>query len=117
MRIGAEGAYRIGLNEVAIGMPVPILAMEIARDRLTPQALTHATLLARITGRRGRQVGYLDATAAPDVVLEVAKEEAKRLAGLARPAFEATKTRLRGKTIAHIRATLSEDMTLLLPKG
>ncbi len=118
MRIGAEGAFRIGLNEVAIGMPVPILAMEIARDRLTPQALTHATLLARIYDPvEAVKVGYLDATAAPDAILAVAKEEAKRLAGLARPAFEATKARLRGKTIAHIRATLSEDMSLLLPKG
>src|SRR5690606_4760846 len=48
VRIGATGAYRIGLNEVGIGMPVPVLAMELARDRIVPTELGPATLLARI---------------------------------------------------------------------
>src|SRR4051812_45520620 len=28
-RIGAQGAFKIGLNEVQLGMPVPVLAMEL----------------------------------------------------------------------------------------
>src|SRR5690606_18398454 len=47
-RVGAAGAYRIGLNEVQLGMPVPVLAMELARDRLLPTELTRATLNAHI---------------------------------------------------------------------
>ena len=114
-RIGAEGAYRIGLNEVAIGMPVPVLAMELARDRLLPTELTRATLLAEIYDpRRAASAGYLDSVVPADKVLDAAKAEAERLAGLARPAFEATKTRLRGRTIAHIRASLEDDMQSLL---
>jgi enoyl-CoA hydratase len=118
-RIGAEGAYRIGLNEVSIGMPVPVLAMELARDRIAPAELTNATLLARIYDpTQAAKVGYLDTTAAPDAVLDLAKAEATRLAGLARSAFEATKVRLRGKTIAHIEATLADDMkSLMMPTG
>lgn len=115
VRIGAEGAYRIGLNEVSIGMPVPVLAMELARDRITPAELTQATLLARIYNpAAAAKVGYLDATAAADAVLDLAKAEAARLAVLARPAFEATKKRLRDKTIAHIVATLADDMKSLM---
>ena len=34
-RIAAEGNYRIGMNEVAIGLTVPRFAIEIARQRLT----------------------------------------------------------------------------------
>jgi enoyl-CoA hydratase len=114
-RIGAEGAYRIGLNEVAIGMPVPVLAMELARDRLLPTELVRATLLAEIyEPSRAAAVGYLDATTTADRVLDAAKAEATRLTSLARPAFEATKTRLRGKTIAHVRATIEDDMQSLL---
>jgi enoyl-CoA hydratase len=114
-RFGVEGAYRIGLNEVAIGMPVPVLAMELARDRLLPSELTRATLLAEIYDPpRAAAVGYLDATATADRVLDAAKAEATRLTSLARPAFEATKTRLRGKTIAHVRATIEDDMQRLL---
>ena len=33
-RIAAEGDYRIGMNEVAIGLTVPRFAIEIARQRL-----------------------------------------------------------------------------------
>ena len=118
VRIGAEGAYRIGLNEVSIGMPVPVLAMELARDRLVPTELTRATLLAQIYGPTdAAKAGYLDSTASPEAVLELAKAEAARLAGLARSPFEATKARLRGKTIAHIRATLADDMKSLMTPG
>jgi len=36
-RIGVEGEYKIGLNEVAIGMPLPYFGVEIAaRDWLPP---------------------------------------------------------------------------------
>jgi enoyl-CoA hydratase len=116
VRIGATGAYRIGLNEVAIGLPVPVLAMELARDRLAPAELPNATLLARIyEPAEAVRAGYLDTTTEPGSVLDRAKEEAVRLAGLPRSAFEATKARLRGETIAHIQATLASDMQSLLP--
>src|SRR5260370_15908664 len=35
-RIAAEGNYRIGMNEVAIGLTGPRFSIEIARQRLTP---------------------------------------------------------------------------------
>src|SRR5204862_6451033 len=50
VRVGASGEFRIGLNEVSIGLPVPVLAMELARDRLLPTELGRATLQARAYG-------------------------------------------------------------------
>jgi enoyl-CoA hydratase len=118
LRIGATGAFRIGLNEVSIGLPVPVLAMELARDRLAPAELPRATLTAQIYApEEAVRAGYLDAVVAPDNLLARAKEEAARLGVLPRSAFTATKTRLRGKTIAHIRATLEDDMKSLLSGG
>lgn len=119
VRLGTTGAYRIGLNEVTIGLPVPVLAMELARDRLLPSELTNATLLAKIYDPAAAvQAGYLDAVVGADALLGRAREEATRLSALGRHAFAATKARLRGKTIAHIRATLDEDVrTLLVPAG
>jgi enoyl-CoA hydratase len=115
LRVGAEGAFRIGLNEVSIGMPVPILAMELARDRLQTSELARATLLAQIYApQEAAKAGYLDLVVQPDAVLARAKEEATRLGSLARPAFMATKARLRGRTITHIRETLEDDMKSLL---
>ena len=64
-RIGASGEFKIGLNEVTIGMPVPVLAMELARDRLATSELVRATLLAQIYNPEGAvRAGYLDAVVA-----------------------------------------------------
>lgn len=115
VRIGAAGAFRIGLNEVSIGMPVPVLALELARDRIATTELARATLMAQIYAPdEAAKAGYLDVVVPAADVLSRAKEEAVRLGALARPAFAATKTRLRGKTIAHIHATLEDDMKSLL---
>ena len=116
-RIGAAGAFRIGLNEVSIGIPVPVLAMDLARDRLLPTELTRATLLAQIYDPDdAARVGYLDAVVAADQVVARARDEAARLASHSRHAFVATKARLRDHTIAHITATLEDDMASLLPR-
>lgn len=115
VRIGAAGAYRIGLNEVSIGMPVPVLAMELARDRITSTELGRATLQGTIYDpEAAARVGYLDAVVPAADVLARAKEEATRLTALSRTAYGATKTRLRGKTIQHILGTLEDDMQSLL---
>jgi len=115
VRVGTTGAYRIGLNEVSIGMPVPVLAMELARDRIISSDLGRATLEATIySPEDAARVGYLDVALTPEAVLPRAMAEATRLSGLARTAFTATKARLRGKTIAHILGTLEEDMASLM---
>lgn len=116
VRIGAEGAYRIGLNEVQIGLPVPVLAMELARDRIVKTELTNATLLARIYNpTEAAKIGYLDHAVPPEAVLARAKEEATKCAALGKSPFVATKLRLRKQTIEYINATLADDMKSLLP--
>jgi len=115
VRVGAAGDFKLGLNEVAIGLPVPVLAMELARDRLLPTELTRATQLAHIYDPAGAaRAGYLDEVVAPAEVMERARAEATRLAGLGRFPFRATRERLRGRTINHIRATLDDDLRRLL---
>lgn len=114
-RVASQGAFRIGLNEVQIGMPLPILAVEFARDRLSPNALTAATLLATIYDpESAKQAGYVDAVETGDVVAR-AHARAVELANLDRRAFSESKKRLRGKTLAYIRETLAGDVAALVP--
>jgi enoyl-CoA hydratase len=116
-RIGAQGAFQIGLNEVAIGMPVPVLAMELARDRLSKRQLTNATLLAKIYDPESAvSAGYLDEVVPADQVLARATAEAARLGSFSQMAFRATKARLRGRTIKYINAEMDADMRdLMMP--
>jgi len=115
VRIGTSGAFRIGLNEVAIGLPVPILAMELARDRVAQSELTRATLQGQIYNpEEAVKAGWLDEVVASGETLTRAKAEAARLGGLSRMAYSATKKRLRRKTIADITSTLDEDMRTLM---
>ncbi len=115
VRVGAAGAYRIGLNELAIGLPLPVLAMELARDRLSTAELPRATLGARIYApEEAARAGFLDEVVPADRLLARAREEAARLGAFPRGAWHATKKRLRGGTIQHIRDTFEDDLRAIV---
>ena len=118
LRIAAAGAYKIGLNEVSIGLPVPVLAMELARDRLVKPELDRATLMATIYDpEQAKLAGYVDAVVPGGELLARAKQEAARLGQLPSQAFRATKQRLRAATIATIRTGMKTDLdTLMAPQ-
>jgi enoyl-CoA hydratase len=114
-RIGAEGAFKLGLNEVAIGIPLPILVRRLAEDRLDTRRLVEATLLAGVYNPpTARDVGYLDELADEPVLLERAVERARELSRLPPRAFATSKASLRGPTIAQIEAALDEDVDRIL---
>jgi len=116
LRIGAQGAFRMGLNEVQIGMPVPILAMELARDRLAHRAFQEATLFARIYAPdEAVEAGYLDRVVDEATLLDEATREATRLAALPGDAYAKTKTILRERTVNYVRQNLEMDMIRLSP--
>ena len=110
-RVGAAGGFKIGLNEVAIGMQLPIFAVELARDRLTPSQFTPATIQARIYDPTDAvAAGYLDVVVTPDEVLPTAVAEAARLAELRTGAYAETKARARTTTADFLLSTLADDM-------
>ena len=113
-RLGIRGEFKIGLNEVGIGMPLPAFAVELARDRLYTSELTAATVQGRIYDPAGAvDAGYLDRLVDSDDPTEEAVAEARRLGELRSGAVAATKSRLRAATIRRIRATLPDDITEL----
>ena len=115
-RVGAAGDFKIGLNEVAIGLRLPIFAAELARDRLSKRHFTQATILARIYDpHEACDAGYLDAVEDPERVVEVACAEARTLGALPARALGQTKSVVRGPLAAHIRATLEDDMRRVAP--
>jgi len=116
LRIAARGPFKIGLNEVQIGMPVPVLAMELARDRLDPRFLMRSTLLAEIVDPDAALfAGWVDEVVEEAELLERALAEATRLAALPARAYAATKTIMREKTVKYVHDMLTIDMARLGP--
>ncbi len=112
VRVGAAGDFKIGLNEVSIGMPVPLFAVELARDRLSARHLTAAVNLARVYTPEGAvTAGYLDEVVAPEEVERAALAQATELgAGLVPSAFAATRANLRSGVARAIREVSDADI-------
>lgn len=111
VRIGAAGDFKIGLNEVAIGLPLPVFASELAHERLRRDAFIEATLLARVFDpESAAEVGYLDRVVPPGDLRAAAITEASRLGKHPAKAYASTKRSLRAPLIAHVRATHEDDL-------
>ncbi|NKB58821.1 MAG: crotonase/enoyl-CoA hydratase family protein [Alphaproteobacteria bacterium] len=108
VRIGTRGDYKIGLNEVGIGLSLPEFGLSLARDRLDPRVITQAILGARLyDAEEAAEVGYLDQAADAGVVMEIAQQTARDMLELDAQAFASTKQRLRQPTVDRIRASLA----------
>ncbi len=114
VRIGTRGEFKIGLNEVAIHMTLPIFALEMARDRLSKRHFTSAVTQARIFDPdTAKDAGFFDQVEAPEALLSTALDRARRLAELPEESFRITKERERAATVRSIRETLAADMAQL----
>jgi len=106
-RVGASGEYKIGANEAITGMQLPIFAMELSRDRLSPTHLTRAMVQGFIYNPEGAvEAGYLDMLAEPDKVEAKAMAVAGQLAQLPGTAYAWNKKSIRKATLDGIRASL-----------
>lgn len=112
VRIAAEGAWRIGLNEVAIGIPVPSFALELARSRLTPAALARTALTGRmVEPAEGLTAGFFDSVVAPGALAAEVEAALTLLKAAHRPSHATTKRRLRAAAIASVRAAIDAELT------
>ena len=102
-RVGRSGPYRLGLNEVSIGMALPTFAVAMAAHRLERRHLTTATMGAEVVGpERAVEMGFLDETV--DDPLPRATAFAAALAQLPAPPFATTKRRLRRALLVELAA-------------
>lgn len=112
-RIAAEGDYRIGMNEVAIGLTVPRFAIELARQRLTPAYFSRAVMTGEMFGpTEAATAGFFDRVVPADRLEQAAEETAFALSRLNMPAHAATKARARGAVAKLMRQVIDEDITL-----
>jgi enoyl-CoA hydratase len=115
VRLGVAGPWRIGLNEVAIGLTLPKFAIELARHRLTPPGFARITTAPMFDPDEAVRHGYLDRVVAPEALAAAVNEEAVRLRALDRVHFAATKARIHERALHSIRAAVEEDFAGAAP--
>ena len=110
-RVGADGPFKLGLNEVRIGLTLPWFAVVLARHRLTPAHFDHAAVTgAMFDPQAAREAGLLDAVVPPHELDSVAMAAAQDLTTLDRGAHAATKLRVRQPVLAELRSSIESEL-------
>lgn len=111
LRIGVEGPYRLGLNEVKIGLTVPLYVVELARQRLTPRDYNRSLVTAAMYDPgEAAGAGFLDRVVPAEELREQSLAAAEELAGLNMDAHAATKLRVRGAALKALREAIDAEL-------
>ena len=96
-RLMARGSGRIGVPELAVGVPFPLIAIEILRD-VMPDRHTQDVVYSGTTYpvELARERGLVDELVASDRLEDRAIEVAERFASIPAASFRLTKQLLRG---------------------
>lgn len=104
IRIGAEGPYKIGLNESSIGMPLPKLAVALGKSRIPSTMQTRAMAIGEVFDPQGANVaGYYDLVVPADELIKTAFTYATQIGGgVDLKAFAENKRRLRTEVLSSV---------------
>ena len=112
VRLGAEGDYKIGFNEAAIGLPLPGVLLMLAGERLSEDAYEQATAGARMhTPQEALAAGFLQRVLPSSQLLDSAIAEADDLAH--RPRFRQMKEARLAQATARIDKQLQDDLAVM----
>lgn len=90
-RLAAEGGSKFSLNEVAIGIPMPSVYIELLRYRLGAAAI-ETTLLARTYDLAdAKRLGFIQEVVPPEQLLEAALAVARPISADCRPGYAHSK--------------------------
>jgi enoyl-CoA hydratase len=114
VRLFAEGPFRLHLNEVAIGLPLPTWALAIARSAIPTRWQTEAILHARAYAPAAAlERGIVDAVVPADRLLAEADARATALRGLDLAAYATSKARHRAPAVESAAARLESEVAAL----
>lgn len=109
-RIGVEGPFKIGMNEVRIGLTMPLFVIELARHRLAPAHFDRAVISAVMYGPEDAvTAGFLDRSVPAADFEEAVAVGAAELAELNLDAHAATKLRARAAALAALHEAIEAE--------
>jgi enoyl-CoA hydratase len=102
-RLMAQGAGRIGLPELLVGVPFPTAALEVVRFAVPGGKVQSLIYTGRtVSAQDALGVGLVDEVVAPQALLTRAQELAQQLGLIPPPAFRLTKQSLRAAALEQI---------------
>ena len=109
-RIGVEGPFHIGLNEVQIGMTMHHAGIELARDRLGKAAFQRAVINGEMFDPASAvQAGFLDRLVPGGELLAVARASAEQLKKINMVAHRNTKLKARKALLETLDQAIALD--------
>lgn len=110
-RIGIEGPFKVGLNEVKIGLTIPLFVVELARQRLTPAHFSRALITAETyTPASAVEAGFFDQVVDPADLADTTAAVAQEFLGLNAEAHAKTKLRVREGAIRAVRGAIEVEL-------
>lgn len=105
LRLLAAGPAKLGLTELAVGVPFPPLALEVVRSAFGTQRARELAYGGRLySDAEAHALGLVDELVEADRLLERALAMAGRLAGSGAPAFELSKRQLAATVRGRVEA-------------
>ncbi|BFM16893.1 crotonase/enoyl-CoA hydratase family protein [Maricurvus nonylphenolicus] len=114
-RIGVEGPFKIGLNEIQIGMTMHHVGIELPRERLLPTYFHRCVNLAEmLSPQDATTAGFLDEVVAPEQLEERALALAEQYAQLNLEAHALTKVKMRKELLATLDEVIEIDRQAIM---
>ena len=111
VRFMADGDFKIGLNEVQVGIPLPpVILTALRRVVGARQAERLAVSGALISPREALSAGLIDELTPPDVVIERALVWCQSLLALPPQAMAATRREARADLVAYFERNLEPEL-------
>jgi enoyl-CoA hydratase len=109
-RIGVEGPFNIGLNEVQIGMTMHHVGIELARDRLRKSAFHRSVINGEMFNPQGAlDAGFLDKVVPVEQLQDAARAAALQLKKINMTAHRNTKLKVRKALLETLDAAIELD--------
>jgi len=109
MAEGAEGGYRIGLNEVQVGIPMPPVIFQALRRQVGPRQAERLCVTAQLVpSAEARRIGLVDELVAPEGVVARAVEWCNAVVALPPQAMAITRRLVRADLVSLFAATEAE---------
>ncbi|WP_435264035.1 crotonase/enoyl-CoA hydratase family protein [Tenacibaculum sp. nBUS_03] len=110
-RLGTDGDFKIGLNEVMIGMTMHNAGIEIAKARLTPVSLNRSVNNSEIYSPKDAiSAGFLDKIVPQEHLLPTAIKVAEMFTKLNPKAHAETKLKVRKTCLENIEKAILQDL-------